>query len=124
MTNGLTVKGRLMYKIKGIHKLSELDDYEKGCTGEYQNFHIDIELSAGSMNELADKFKEFCCADEAEKNACDEPGRIDCQILENAEGYPLSKWEWERFKAGEIQAWAVTYTGYAKLITETEVAFY
>lgn len=112
-----------MYSIKGIHKAAERDSYEQGCIGDCQDSYIDYVINAESLDELAEKFREFCCAEEVEKNTCDEPGRIDCQVLENAEGFPLSKWEWERFKAGEIEAWAVTYTAYAKYVAEFAVSF-
>lgn len=105
-----------MYIIDRIYKTSELYNFEQGCTGEVQEYPIDHKISATSKTGILAKFCEFCGTDDVTIDPCeDDPSRIECSVMEDADGTVASEDQLEAFKLDQCQLWAVTYTAYVQV---------
>lgn len=99
-----------MLLVNGMYKSSELDDYEQGIIGDYNSHFIDYSFKAETIEELINKLIEFTGHDDICLNACDEPGRVDIQGMEDSYGCKASPLELEEWKKGDMKLWAVTYS--------------
>lgn len=91
----------------------EEDNYEKGCLpGTDQYKEIDITFKGETKEEILTHIMNFYDVDEddIETNACDEPGRIDIALMENAKGEKATISEIEQWKKGKIKLYYVVYT--------------
>jgi len=105
-------------------KTTEEDNYEEGCLPETaQAYEFNIEFEGFSVKELLERMKDyFMCEDEdIQLNACDEKGRIDIQLLENAEGYKMNSSEKELWKEGKIKAYLSNYSFHIEKVTREEI---
>lgn len=104
-----------MYIARNLSKFAEEDVFEDGCQpGTGQMFDLDVSFTGDTPEAVIEKIADFLGVDpkDAEKNVCDEPGRVEFGITENGEGYALSKRESEKWQAGKIKAWYAVYTAY------------
>lgn len=102
-----------MYKTDKVVRMAEVDDFEKGCLPESVTFmDIDISFTAQTVEEIIDKIKDFhgVTDDDMGLDACDETGRIDVHVVENADGMPASKEELDDWELGNQTLWHVIYT--------------
>lgn len=114
----------MKYEIAGFAKVSEQDNFEQGILLGRQEYWIDYPIAKDTKEEFISAVKYFLGDNiEIDFNACDEQGRIDIQVTENDDGCTPSATEWDEFKAGEIDLWAVTYTAYCESVTRTPVVF-
>lgn len=115
----------MTYESKGCLKIAELDHFENGCTGQAQTTWIDVRASGETLDEVKTAVRDFCMCDEdaLEINACDEAGRIDAQVTENAEGYPPSDFELAQWREGELELYAVTYSFQFEQVTRSPAVF-
>ena len=103
-----------MLEVRGWIKFAEVFDAEKGCDPDTSITFSGNDIFTGDTEqEITKKLLDFCGTsdpDDAETDACEEPGRVDICILENAEGYAASKTEVERWERGEIKLWNASYS--------------
>ncbi len=112
-----------MYQIKGIHKTSQKDNWENGCSMGSQAFYIDISLSAETLPELIEKFKSFVGSEHLVFFE-EEPNRIDIQRTENVDGYDPSESEIELWKAGDVDMYLSDYSAYVELVQPADLSEY
>lgn len=113
-----------MYQINGLLKLAEVYEWENGCDPDTARAW-DVAIKAiGETTEdvirgIAEKLGIDLEAepDSVDRNAGDEPGRVEFFVTEGADGSALSKSDWEKFKAGKFRAWYCTYTGYMEQVS-------
>ena len=104
-----------MYITRDISKFSEEDIFSDGCQpGTGQMFDLGVQFSGDTPEVVIEKIANFLGTDakDAQKNVCDEPGRVEFGITENAEGQSLSTRETEKWQRGKIKAWYCVYTAY------------
>ena len=108
---------------RNVSKFAEEDDWKQGCIGKSQEYYLDVHFSGKSADEVIGKIASFLGQDakDAEKNVCDEPGRVEFGITENDDGNEMSKSEIERWKKGEIKAWYAVYTAYIEEVIPVSV---
>lgn len=99
-----------MYLVNGMIKHSELDDYEQGMIGDNSCHSIDYTFKSTTIEDLIKQLIDFTGHDDVCLNACDEPGRIDIQGMEDNLGMKATRLDIEVWKAGKITLWAVTYS--------------
>lgn len=113
-----------MYKINGLLKFSEEDSFEEGCLPDTaQSYHVDMEFIGDTPESIINKVMEFLGVDKdaVELNACEDIGRVDFAITENADGNKLYDYpnQVEAWKHEEIRAWYCIYTGNVVEYTES-----
>ena len=105
-------------------KFTEEDNYREGCLpGTSQMWDIDVEFQGETKEEVTAKIKDFFGVNDnyLDINACDEKGRIDIAILENAEGHEASQREIELWKKERIKLWYAVYTFNISKVTREEI---
>ena len=104
----------MQYEINGGLKHIEEDVYSEGCRmGTSSCWDIDVRLRADSVDELIKKLNEFLGNDDPgamELDACDEPGRIDVQMLEDDKGMQADARQIEAWKKGKLRLWLADYS--------------
>ena len=114
----------MKYEISGFNKLFEHDNFEHGIQGASLEYWIDYPIAKDTKEEFIAAVKYFLGDDvEIEFNTCEEDGRIDVQLTENDDGNKPSPSEYYRFKNGDIDLWAVTYTAYVQEVVRKPVKF-
>lgn len=102
------------FEVDGWYRVTEEDSFEEGCLPETASHNSGNERFVGeTQNELIDKLMEFVGAKEDETvlvNSCDDRGRIDICVMEDADGSTATEREIERWKNGEIKLYYSTYT--------------
>jgi len=104
-----------MLEINGFLKFVEEDIFDTGCQPDTtRSYFVEDEFKAESQTEL---IKNVCDSlgieDKRENylfNSCDEPGRIDFQLLEDSEGTVATKQQINDWKRGKCRLWAATYS--------------
>lgn len=107
------------YQIEGFLRHAEVDNWENGCTGEYDSYYVDHKITGFTLAELIEKCEAFTggevCPELIENN------RLDFQVMENADGYPASERELERFKRGEIVLYLCDYSATVQRIENADL---
>ena len=101
------------YQASGWGKLSEEDIYQDGCQPNTGGFTTGYTLfKADTLDGLLNELMAFVGAnrDDIELNSCEEAGRVDISIMENADGARATKREIELWKDAEIRLWDCIYT--------------
>ena len=112
------------YEACGGLKHFEEDTYEDGCNPDTGGSScVDIDFKSDSIGGLLKKIKEYFDVDNDSLllNSCEEVGRIDIQVLENAEGYKALKSDIECWKDGDKILWSACYSFCVKCVTREEV---
>lgn len=107
------------YQIHGLLKFAEEDIYDEGCQPETGfTDHIALDFRGDTTEEVIQKVADFLGVDQdgIERNACDEPGRVDFSLMEDEQATPASKHQLERWKNRQERLWAVTYTAHVEKV--------
>lgn len=114
------------YQTKGCLKYSEEDVFASGCIPEISSTIFTREtLKEDTLEKLIKTCAQNVgCEDESNilKDSCDEKGRLDIQVLEDAEGEPATESQIAAWKVGKCRLWAATYTFYITSIIEDKVS--
>jgi hypothetical protein len=99
-------------------KFAEVDTYHEGRDPKTRCAVSGREsFSADSVADLVTEVMRFCGTedrDNVQLDACEEPGRIDVQVMETDAGEPADARDLEAWKAGKLQLWAATYIFHAE----------
>jgi len=113
------------YLADGWMKFYEEDIYSEGCLPHTGGI-IDgrEQFKAETLDGLLNELLSFTDGDREgmEMDSCDDIGRLDISIMENADGARATKWEIESWKAGDIQLWDCIYTFRIKRIQAEEIS--
>lgn len=106
-----------MYRVQHCIKVWEQDDFEKGCILNSGGMtSIDAHhIRATSVDELCQKLNEFIGNDRPDAltlDACDEPGRVDIQVMETDEGIAATDKDLSAWERGELRLWLADYSFY------------
>jgi hypothetical protein len=106
-------------EVRHLLKLVEEDIFNEGCIPETaQHMDVDFDRTYENQDELIEDICNFLGIENDKENyllnSCDEEGRIDFQLMENAEGYPASSRELALWKEGKCRLWAATYSAYVE----------
>ena len=109
-----------MYQVVNFIKLSEEDSYDQGCnfaTCTHSEYLISFksETKEGLLEEIGYFFDVG--RDATELDVCDEDGRIDLCIMENANGDVASEQELTDWRVGVGKLYSCTYTGYLETLS-------
>ena len=100
------------YEAKATLKTSEEDVYETGCKLDTSNmFRVDLCHKADSLEDLLEIVKQFHMVGEEDLllDSCDEEGRLDVQVLEDAQGCTACRTEIQDWEQGLIRLWLAQY---------------
>ena len=105
-----------MYQVQQCVKHWEEDSFEKGCLPETSRM-ADIAanwLRAETVAELVAKLHEFLDSRPGAEtlDACDEPGRIDVEVMETDEGRAATDADLDAWERGELRLWLACYSFY------------
>lgn len=104
----------MQYEINGCIKSVEEDVFAHGCKPRTErDFLVEVRLRADSVEELIKKLNDFLGNDDpsaVELDACEEPGRIDVQMLENDNEYAATGRQIAAWKEGKERLWLATYS--------------
>jgi hypothetical protein len=102
------------YEVDGWYKFAEQDNYEHGCDPDTAFSYSGDEVFKGeSIEALLKQVRDFVGVPhdyEVDLDACEEPGRVDIQILENKDAYVATSSEVGAWKRGQIKLWSATYS--------------
>lgn len=109
----------MTYEINGWVKTIERDNWRDGCHGGANCFGGNDIFKGDTAEDAIQKACNFVGVDyeDIDLNACEEAGRVDINLTENADGYPATPSEIEAWKAGEIDLWLANYTFYVEFVT-------
>ena len=116
---------KTQYEINGYIKHAEEDSWENGCDPTSGNsFFGDTQFKADSIEKLITYLCQHCGAerDAVTLDACEEPGRIDIQVMENGEGYHASNPEMESFRKGNCRLWLADYSFQVEKVTRETIS--
>lgn len=98
----------------GWMKISEKDDFKNGVVGNATMDGGHETFTGATIDELIKQCASFCGNDEDLQycilDSCDEAGRLDVQVYENAEGERASRIDIAAWKGGTKELWLSTYT--------------
>lgn len=116
----------IKYESGKAFKHTEVNDYEQGCLPDTSScWDVDIKFSANTKEELIEQIKNYydVTNEDIMLNSCDEPGRIDIQILEDENSFKATEHDKELWKQGKKKLWLSTYTYYARMVTTERIKF-
>lgn len=99
-----------MFIVYGWYKISEIDDYNNGCTGEYNCSNGNDSFQSETIEDLIEQLKQFTGHDDILINSCEEDGRIDIQGMEDSNNMVASEHDLELWRKGTIDLYSVCYT--------------
>ena len=108
-----TDKTRTTYEATGWLKLAEEDVFETGCEKGSSATSGDDRFIGKDIKEVVAKCAGFCPGNAREgdlmRDSCDEDGRLDIQVMEDADGNGASKHQKEQWRQGKCRLWLCTY---------------
>ena len=110
----------MRFAIFGIHKTSELDVFEHGCTGPLTCAFIDLTFYDKTLVGLVSQIENMTGAKFAPEQIDGEQNRLDFQSLEGGEAFPVSPRELSLWKKGQFDAYVCTYTVYVKVVDDAD----
>ena len=113
------------YQADGWIKFSEEDIYQDGCQPNSGGTYTGSDKwKADTLDGLLNEILSFTDGDREgmEIDACEEIGRVDISIMENADGCRATKQEIELWKEGDIQLWNCIYSFQIEQITANPVS--
>lgn len=116
-----------MYEVNGFIKHSEEDVFADGCIPSSGGISADmsIRFNGATVDDLVKALMEFVGADDPDSvqiDACEDPGRIDIQVLENAEGHVASIHEIALWRTGKCRLWLCDYSFQAEFVDRRVVS--
>jgi len=115
---------KLSYEVDGWMKDAEVDMFEEGCQpGTGACVCGSERFAADTVAGLIDKLVEFCDVEKSavSLDACDDPGRVDIQALETAEGVTAGPMDIQRWKQGTAKLWLASYMFTIQKVTREDV---
>ena len=114
-----------MFVVDKALKISEEDNYEEGCLPDSSIMtDVDLSFKKDTIEELIEELKiyygEYFDVDPCE----DDPSRIDFCRTEDANGTEANELQREKWKAGNLKLWYVTYTMNIKKAESVNLAAY
>lgn len=111
------------YQAIDLLKMAEEDIYETGCQPGGYTFDVSMTFRGKSADDVIWKIAEFVGADNDGilRNSCEEPGRVDFQVLETEDGNPATETDISLWKTGNKRLWAVTYTTTIEKVTTAKL---
>lgn len=114
------------YETASYWKLAERCTYEQGADPDTaMQWAEKWYISGGTIAEVLTKVRDFCGVSPEDDalllDSCDEPGRVDVQLLETDEGDPASYAEIEEWKEGGRHLWSVIYSFRIERVTREPV---
>ena len=112
------------YQASGWVKFYEEDIYEEGCIPHTGGLIDGREIfKADTLDGLINDLLSFTDGDREglELDACEDVGRVDISIMENADGCRATKREIESWKQADIQLWDCIYSFRIEQINATPV---
>lgn len=97
----------------GWIKHSEEDDFVTGCEGKAIMDGGHETFNAATLDELIKQCAHFVGQTDLKNcllDSCEEAGRLDIQVYEDAEGMPASEDAINKWKDGKYKIWLATYT--------------
>jgi len=116
----------MLYESPYALKTAELDHWEHGCTGQYQDSTVDFPIRADSLEKVIAAICNTlgCSKDAISVNPCeDDPSRIDAQVYEHDDGYMADECDMAQFKNGEIDLYLCTYSWQFERVTREPANF-
>jgi hypothetical protein len=113
-----------MFQANGLLKFTEEDIWDDGCQPDTAtSYPVDVTFTGKTAQEVIDKIADYlgCTSEDYEKNACDEPGRVDFAVTEDADGCRLLPREVKLWKKGQIKAWYAVYSAYIEKLTPAKL---
>lgn len=122
------MQAKVYYRVSSIIKHSEEDIYKDGCQGQESGNTWSEKpcMQAETVEEIIQRCIDFAeldkqTPDNPAYNACEEDGRLDIQVYEDAEGNTLTEKDIKAWKKGKIKAWLATYSFYIEKATHERV---
>lgn len=114
----------MSYEVSGFIKFAEEDIFADGCQPDSAATTSDSSLrwSSHDLDSLIGQLMAFVgceSSDNVIRDACDEPGRLDIQVYEGAEGTPASEAEMALWKEGKKRLWLACYSFYVESVIRT-----
>jgi len=114
------------YETNGWIKFVEEDNFENGCLPETSvAFGGNDTFKADTVEALLDKLNAFVGNTDASAvslDACDEPGRIDIEIMENELGYSPNARELDAWKQGKCRLFLVNYSFHVEQVQRSAIS--
>lgn len=113
------------YQAHGWIKFYEEDIYQEGCIPHTGGMIDGREIfKANTLDGLLNEVLSFTDGDleGMEFDSCDEVGRLDIFLMENADGCRATKREIELWKDGDLQLWNSIYSFQIEQITANPVS--
>jgi hypothetical protein len=112
------------YQINNFLKFAEEDNWKEGCDpNTTQSFMVDVSFYGATAEEVIQKAAEYLGVEEDGilRNSCDEKGRVDFQLMEDADSTSPSKQQIKDWKKGNCRLWEVTYTANVEKVTPAKI---
>lgn len=112
------------YQANGWVKFYEEDIYQEGCIPHTGGLIDGREVfRADTIDGLLNELVAFAGAnyEDIQLNSCDEMGRVDISVMENAVGASATRSELEAWKQADIQLWDCIYTFHIEKIAAEAV---
>jgi hypothetical protein len=112
------------YQANGWVKFYEEDIYQDGCLPHTGGLTDGREIfKADTIEGLINELLAFTGVDREglELDSCEDIGRLDISLMENADGCKATKWEIESWKQADIQLWDCIYSFRIEQINATPV---
>lgn len=115
------------YEVRGWLKMSEEDTYAEGCLIDGGTQFSGSDTWYGeTVDAVIEQLRQFVPfktdGDAIDRDACDEPGRIDISGTETNDGDEPTPAQWEAWKRGEYRLWYVTYIFHVERVTRETVS--
>jgi len=112
------------YQTTEFNKFVEEDDYKEGCLSENSSYYdTGIKFKSNNLNKLIEKIKDFfdIKTEYIEFNSCEDKGRIDIGLTENADGEKPNKEEVKQWKKGKIKLYYCLYSAYIQEVKDVNL---
>lgn len=114
------------FEARGYVRFSEEDVFENGCQPDTGTTNYGSDTIVGkTIEDLVNKCQEAVMSDSKEDiilDSCDEIGRLDISIIENADGYKATAFEIARWKLGHIKLYSSIYSFRLQIVTREDVS--
>ena len=114
----------MKYQIKGFLKFVELDNYKDGCDPDSSSSSfVSLSFEAETVEALIKQAAEFfnVTKDGIDRNACDEPGRVDFCLTETEDTSVPSRQEIKDWKNGKTDLYYCVYSGIVEKVETVEI---
>jgi len=117
---------KTQFEVRGWIKFAEEDIFSEGCLPNTAIHDSGNDFfKADSSPEIVEKLKQFANGDNDSVmiDSCEEPGRIDISVMEDANGDKASEKELSLWKEGKKRLWNAIYSFQVEKVRREEFAF-